>query len=231
MLSGKTEHVFKEKLPHFPPTAFETFSSWAGPAIDSIQPDAEPDWPPKMIVMCGALSLAWCVQILWTCVLIRLFYCSWLSWNLIEFIKHVWFVGFHVGLPLMAVANEKEQTVKCQWLDVVYFYSILLFQRLYRLLGRDFYPFSHSLPIFIIVKHSASPNSQLTMLIVLHICFSREVNRKYSHGIMRDPVSVESPQWKSYYKRQVYGLVFWMNPQVCACFRRIILLESVEIVR
>lgn len=132
----------------------------------------------------------------------------------------------------MAVANEKGQTVKHQRLDVVYFYSILLFQCLFHcLLGQDFYPFSYSLTIFIIVKHSASQNSQLTTLIVLHICFSSEVNRKYSHGIMRDPVSVESPRWKSYYKRQVSGLVFWMNPQVCVCFRRIILLESVEFVR
>lgn len=104
---------------------------------------------------------------------------------------------------------EKGQTVWRQRLDVVYFYRTLLLQCLSRLLGQDFYPFSYSLTIFIIVKRSAKPE-QPADDVGRRICFSGEVNR--------DPVSVESPQRKSYCKRQVSGLVFWMNPQVCLCF-------------
>lgn len=70
-----------------------------------------------------------------------------------------------------AIANEKEKTGKWPQLGVEYFYSMRLLQRLYRLLSRDFDQ--------ILTPHNVSHDSQLTMLITPHICFSTEV--KFNH--------------------------------------------------
>lgn len=71
-------------------------------------------------------------------------------------------------IPPLAAFNEKEQTGKHQQSDAVYLYSRCLLQDLYHHLRQDF---NHILihPIFIIVKHNASQDSQLMMSIVLYI--------------------------------------------------------------
>lgn len=80
---------------------------------------------------------------------------------------------FYVGLPLMksvTIAKEKEQNRKHNHPDVVFFYSTLLSQHLYRVLSHIIIP-----SLITIVKCSTCQDGQSTMLITLYICSSTKI--------------------------------------------------------
>lgn len=107
-------------------------------------------------------------------VSIILFYCARSSPSLPDLVFTIPRWTASDGSP--TTANEKEQNRKhrCWMLDVAQFYGTCLSQCLCCHLRQDI---NHILitPFFIFVKHNMSHDSQLTMLIILSICFCTEV--------------------------------------------------------